>query len=95
MPLHTLAGHTGIAHSPGTMTERTDALARMYRQFQIDILYGFGSRAREVKSWLDGALFDLSSSAADVDVGVKPVRGVTLAVLDKVRLALALMMGER
>lgn len=72
------------------MTERTAALARICRRFQLDILYAFGSRARDAKAWLDGAQPDLSASAADVDIGVKPARGVALAVLDKVRLALAL-----
>ena len=77
------------------MTERADALAQLCRQFQIAILYVFGSRAGEVKAWLEGSRSGLAAGPGDVDVGVKLAQGAALSVRDKVRLAQALedMMG--
>jgi len=72
------------------MTERIEALARLCRQFEIEILYAFGSRAQEVKEWLTGPRFELPSSPSDVDIGVKVVSETTLSVHEQVRLALAL-----
>ncbi len=70
--------------------ERAKALAYLCDEFQVDILYAFGSRASEVREWLRGERSILSPGPPDVDVGVKAVRGVRLSVYDKVRLALAL-----
>ena len=72
------------------MGTRQAALGRLCDQFHIDILYAFGSRAKEVKAWLDETLAHLSDSPADVDIGVKPARGIALDVHQKVHLALAL-----
>jgi len=72
------------------MTERVEALARLCHQFEIEILYAFGSRAREVKEWLTERRSRLPSSPSDVDIGVKVAPGATLSVHEKVRLALAL-----
>jgi uncharacterized protein YutE (UPF0331/DUF86 family)/predicted nucleotidyltransferase len=72
------------------MMEQAEVLARLCRQFEIDILYVFGSRADEVKEWLDGARSNLPAGPADVDIGVKTARGAALSVHEKVRLALAL-----
>ena len=71
------------------MIERLELLAETCRRFQIEILYAFGSRAREVKNWLEGVPV-LAAGPSDVDIGAKPARGVVLEVYDKVRLALAL-----
>jgi predicted nucleotidyltransferase len=70
--------------------ERAQTLARLCREFQVDILYAFGSRAHEVQEWLEGRRASLSPGLADVDIGVKPAREARLSVHDKVRLALAL-----
>ena len=72
------------------MTERVEALARLCRQFEIEILYAFGSRAGEVKEWLTGTHSRLPSGLSDVDIGAKVASGTTLSVHEKVRLALAL-----
>ena len=80
-----------MSRSQGKPTmDRTKALARLCDEFQVDILYAFGSRAGEVREWLRGERVRLSPGPPDVDVGVKAVRGVRLSVHDKVRLALAL-----
>jgi predicted nucleotidyltransferase len=70
--------------------ERAAALARLCDEFQVDILYAFGSRASEVREWLAEERTSLLPGLADVDVAVKVARGVHLSVHDKVRLALAL-----
>jgi predicted nucleotidyltransferase len=69
---------------------RADVLRELCLQFKVDILYVFGSRVAEVKGWLEGAGPALTPGPADVDIGVKTARGVTLSVDDKVHLALAL-----
>ena len=69
---------------------RMEACARLCREFEIDILYAFGSRSREVREWFEGTRAGLSPGPADVDIGVKPAPGVHLSVHDKVRLTLAL-----
>jgi predicted nucleotidyltransferase len=69
---------------------RADVLKELCLQFKVDILYVFGSRAAEVKDWLEESGTALTPGPADVDIGVKAVRGVTLSVNDKVHLALAL-----
>ena len=70
------------------MNDHTEALARLCRQFEVDILYVFGSRAREVRGWISSPRPNLRSKSADVDIGVKASRVLTAD--DKVRLSLAL-----
>ena len=62
----------------------------MCREFQVDILYAFGSRAREVYAWLQNDEERLAGSNSDVDIGAKPSPGVEYDVAQKVRLAIAL-----
>jgi len=69
---------------------RFELLARICNRFRIDILYVFGSRAGEVKAWLERGRGDLPWTSSDVDIGVKPLPGERLSVRDKVRLAMAL-----
>jgi predicted nucleotidyltransferase/predicted nucleic acid-binding protein len=85
-------GRVGRMSQPqgGTMSDRTESLARLCQEFRVDILYVFGSRASEVKEWLMGDRLNLPPDLADVDVGVKTAREVRLSVRDKVRMALAL-----
>jgi hypothetical protein len=71
-------------------SRREDTLARLCRQYQVDIQYVFGSRTCEVQCWLEGETEALPAGPSDVDIGVKPARGAVLAALDKVRLAVAL-----
>jgi hypothetical protein len=69
---------------------RADALKELCLQSRVEILYVFGSRAAEVKGWLEETGTFLTPGPADVDIGVKARREVTLSVNDKVHLALAL-----
>ncbi len=66
------------------------SLRQLCESFGVDILYAFGSRAGEVRAWLEGEAGTLAPGPSDVDIGVKPVSGTRLSVHDKVRLAIAL-----
>jgi uncharacterized protein len=70
------------------MNERMAALAALCEQAGIEILYAFGSRGREVDSWLQGTLAGLPPGPSDVDLAVKTKR--VLDGLEKAKLALAL-----
>lgn len=72
------------------MGERMEGLARLCREFGVEILYVFGSRAGEVREWLAGLRQELAAGPADVDVGVKMPAGGPFPVREKVRLAQAL-----
>lgn len=72
------------------MNERLTRLHQLCQQFQVDILYLFGSRAEEVQQWLAGQRACLSGSTSDVDVGIKLLPGVRFTLDEKVELAIAL-----
>ena len=69
---------------------RADGLAELCRQSGVAIVYVFGSRAREVRDWVNGDGAGQLSGAPDVDVGVRPQPEVRWDVVDKVRLAIDL-----
>ena len=69
--------------------DHRQSLEQLCQQYNVSILYVFGSRTLEARQWLDGILVDLHSPS-DVDVGVRAASGATGSVKDKVRLALAL-----
>jgi len=79
------------------MADRSKSMTRLCDEFNVDILYTFGSRAREVREWLAKDRPGLPTRSADVDVGVKTGRGRQLSVREKVRLAQALedMLGVK
>jgi hypothetical protein len=72
------------------MNERRAAIERICGDFGAAILYAFGSRAVEVRDWLDGRLSRLSPGASDVDIGARGHPDKPWSVIEKVRLALAL-----
>lgn len=64
-----------------------EALSRLCEQFEVEILYVFGSRAQEALRFvLEGQA--IPSDARDLDIGALPRR--PLSVRQKVALALAL-----
>ena len=73
-----------------SMTDRYAVLAQICHEFNVAVLYAFGSRAQEVYEWVTRSSAELSPGPADVDVGVKAVSGVKWTVTDKVRLSIAL-----
>lgn len=72
------------------VVSRSDTLKQLCEEYSIAIFYVFGSRAKEVAEWLIGSLSELPPGPGDVDVGVKPAPGMELALMEKLRLTLAL-----
>lgn len=66
-----------------------ESLAAICRQFEVDALYVFGSRAAEVYALVQG-LGALASSASDVDVGALPMSSRLSDPRERVRLAAAI-----
>jgi len=73
------------------MTERKQRLNQIAEKFGLDIIYAFGSHAKEVAEWLKGERSGLPiSPLSDVDAGVKPSSAKQLSVKKKVHLGMAL-----
>jgi predicted nucleotidyltransferase len=70
------------------MKSARDNIEALATRYGLRLIYAFGSRAREALEFLDGRKLHLTSSASDLDIGVKSSTG--LAVADKVDLALRL-----
>jgi predicted nucleotidyltransferase len=68
------------------MNKRQAALDQICRQFDVGLLYSFGSRAEEVRSWVEGQRGSLAAGASDVDIGVKALTGIKWSVREKVQL---------
>ncbi len=74
---------------------REQELNQICRQFDVVILYVFGSRAKDVQTWLADESATLTASPSDalpsdVDVAVKYATGTTPAPMEKASLMLAL-----
>ncbi len=69
---------------------REQRLVEICRQFDVVILYVFGSRAKEVQAWLADEAATLAPGPSDVDVAVKYVTGTNPGPMEKVALMLAL-----
>ncbi|MCA9928473.1 MAG: hypothetical protein KC419_08350 [Anaerolineales bacterium] len=57
---------------------REEKLAQLCRQFAVQILYVFGSRAKEVQLWPAGKQVSLTKSISDIDIGVKSKEPLTI-----------------
>jgi len=58
--------------------KREEKLVQLCHQFAIQILYTFGSRAKEVQTWLINEQAFLTESISDIDIGVKPQEPLTI-----------------
>lgn len=67
---------------------RLELLAQLCEKRGVEILYAFGSRAREVREWFEGSRGALAPGPADADIGIKPAQ--PLSVEGKVNFAQAL-----
>ena len=65
------------------MKEKISKIASKYR---LQIIYAFGSRAREVFDMMEGRISHLSSTPSDLDIGVKPEKLLTIE--EKVEIAI-------
>jgi predicted nucleotidyltransferase len=55
-------------------------------QYGLQIIYAFGSRAKEALDMVDGRIGQVSSKPSDLDIGVKPEKPLT--VEEKVKIAI-------
>lgn len=65
------------------MKKKITEIASMYR---LQIIYTFGSRAKEALDMVEGRISHLSSAPSDLDIGVKPEKPLT--VEEKVEIAM-------
>jgi len=72
------------------MTEIQTQLRNICVRRHIEIMYTYGSRSSEIKSYVDGNGIVKQVTRSDVDIGIKTSREVHLFVKDKVSLAIDL-----
>jgi len=53
-------------------------IENLARRYGLEIVYAFGSRAKEIQRLVQGKRRALSRTKADLDIGVKPKRKLTL-----------------
>ncbi len=63
-----------------------EKISQMAAKYGLQIIYAFGSRAKEVLEAVEGRIETLSSSPSDLDIGVKPERRLTIE--EKVEIAI-------
>ncbi|MEJ5376666.1 MAG: nucleotidyltransferase domain-containing protein [bacterium] len=71
-----------------SLNEIQEYLKNLCSKYEIEIIYSFGSRAKEVKDFLDGSIAQLDEGGSDVDIGIKLKPGSSLSVREKVLLSL-------
>ena len=72
------------------MTIIPTRLIEILKQFNVQIAYAFGSRARELQDYLNANTLMDTSSLSDIDIGVKIAEDLLFSVHEKVRLAVDL-----
>ncbi len=70
------------------MSEARRRISALAANFGLQLIYAFGSRAKEALAFIDGEKRRLSVGAADLDIGIKPAKRLT--VQEKVRIAQSL-----
>jgi predicted nucleotidyltransferase len=70
---------------------RKKKLKTIAEEFNLYIIYAFGSQAKEVYEWIKGNMQTLNIPfSSDVDIGVKPAPSKTLSVKEKVAVSMQL-----
>jgi predicted nucleotidyltransferase len=72
----------GITMMPGIK----EIIGQIAAKYGLQIIYAFGSRAKEALEVVEGRVERLSSTPSDLDMGVKPERPLT--VQEKVEIAI-------
>ena len=67
-------------------SELNKEIGRFAVRYGLQIIYAFGSRAKEAQGLVEGRIDRLSSTPSDLDIGVKPKRPLT--VEEKVEIAI-------
>ena len=70
------------------MNKIKNELKQLAEKYSLQIIYAFGSRAKEALDLVEGKIKKLSKGISDLDIGIKPER--RLNVEEKVEIALAL-----
>ena len=68
------------------MNKIKEQIRNIASQFGLQIIYAFGSRAKEASDLVENRIEHLSSTQADLDIGVKPEKPLT--VEEKVEIAI-------
>ncbi len=63
-----------------------ERIGQIAAKYGVQIIYAFGSRAKEAREVVQGRIERLSSTLSDLDIGVKPERPLT--VEEKVEIAI-------
>jgi predicted nucleotidyltransferase len=66
--------------------EMQEKITKIASKYHLQIIYAFGSRAKEVLNMIEGRISHLSSTPSDLDIGVKPEKPLT--VEEKVEIAI-------
>ena len=66
--------------------EMEEKITKIASKYRLQIIYAFGSRAKEVLDRLEGRISQLSSTPSDLDIGIKPEKPLT--VEEKVEIAI-------
>jgi len=70
---------------------RNEKLRTIAEEFNLHIIYAFGSQAKEVYEWTEGNVQTLNIPLSpDLDIGVKPAPSKTLSIKEKVVLSMEL-----
>jgi len=70
---------------------RNKKLRTIAEEFNLHIIYGFGSQAKAVYEWIKGNVQGLNIPfSSDVDIGVKPAPSKTLSIKEKVAVSMEL-----
>jgi len=72
------------------MTAIQGQLQEICSRYHVGLMYAYGSRCHEIKSYLDGKGFMNKGTSSDVDIGIKVSGDAHLSVRDKVTLTIEL-----
>jgi predicted nucleotidyltransferase len=61
-------------------------IRKLASRYHLQIIYAFGSRAKEALDMVEGRISHLSSRPSDLDIGVKPEKPLTIE--EKVEIAI-------
>ncbi|MEA2066010.1 MAG: nucleotidyltransferase domain-containing protein [Thermotogota bacterium] len=68
------------------MGEIKDGIGKLAEKYKLQIVYAFGSRAKEALNMVEGKINCLSDRKSDLDIGIKPE--IPLNIEEKIEIAL-------
>ena len=70
------------------MSKIKDKIEKLAERYKLQIVYAFGSRAKEALNMVEGKINCLSDRKSDLDIGIKPE--IPLNIEEKIEIALEL-----